>query len=601
MPVIAALLGTLIYHRYTLFGLFDTVQADKGDSRYIAFMLEHWNTVVHGHAHPGSPLIFYPVTGTLGYSDALAGMGLVHVALRAVGLPVFIAMNVQLVLDTLASFGFAYLFLVRGFRIGVVAATAGAAFFAFSWPRFAALIHPQLQFTFLLPLMALLALECLRDGAALSRRGFAWRVLSLVALLSLTMATTVYYAEFFALFLALTLLPGLLHGSVRRALWLILKRHWPALLSALLLAALLAAPLARVYLPIMRQSGGRSWPDVARELLTPVDFLWMGRENLVWGWLFEHWPQWSVQKWSETRIGIGVIASAAWLLVCLAAAHTLLTLPRGPLPAARRDRAIASLIVLGAVLVQLCALRIGTFSAWWLIYQGFPGSGGLRGVERIELVATLPMALGFALLLESAMRVAGRRRAWVLVLLVAAAAAEQVGVVQRYSGRAAEAISQRVADAIPRDCKAAYVLGTPSMFPEAPTIPDEAHFDAAKYLQANLDVAANWKGSAWDHYRLFGRKEHRYLDPVLTHYHTAMTFFYNYTIPLGATLAGIPVVNGLSGWQPPGWDLFDVFAPDAPERMAQWMRFNHRDPADVCIVRLDMPYSALPEVELRDE
>ncbi len=181
---------------------------------------------------------------------------------------------------------------------------------------------------------------------------------------------------------------------------------------------------------------------------------------------------------------------------------------------------------------------------------------------------------------------------------MAVAAIEQIGFVQRYSARDASALAWKVADAIPSGCKAAYVLGAGGMIPPPPVITNEAQFDAAAYLKANPDVARDWKGTAWQHYVLFGRKENRGLDESTQTYHVAMMFFYNYTIPLSASLAGIPVVNGLSGWQPPGWDLFDVFAPDAPQRMADWMKANHRDPAEVCLVRIRMLLTALPSVDL---
>ena len=173
------------------------------------------------------------------------------------------------------------------------------------------------------------------------------------------------------------------------------------------------------------------------------------------------------------------------------------------------------------------------------------------------------MSLAFAMLVDHAWQRRGSR--WIVTGLIAIAAIEQTGMVQRYSARDAAALSRRVADAIPPACTAAYVIGAKDMLPEPPIIDDEAKFDAPAYLKANPDVAAAWKGSAWEHYVAFGRREHRALDPDSRFNQLMMMFFYNYTIPLGAALAGIPVANGLSGWQPPGWDLFDVFAPDAEQ------------------------------------
>ncbi len=583
MPWAAAIIGTFVFHRYTILSGFDAVQADNGDSRYIAFMLEHWNAFAHGLVRLGSPPIFYPVQGTLGYSDALAGMGLVHIALRAMGLGVFTAMNVQLVGLTLASFAAAYWFLSRGFRLGVGSATVGASFFAFCWPRFAELVHVQMQFTFVVPLLGLLALECLRDGAGLSRAGFLFRLLGFVALLALTMATAVYLAEFSLLFIGVSTAPSLLSRTARRHYGATLRRQWPCLVAGAALAAALAWPISHVYLPVMRQSGGRSWPEVRGQLLYPVDLVWMGRENYAWGWLFARWHELVLDKWPGKRLGVGLVATLAWLGACVWAVRAL----------RRREEAVAALVILGAAFVQLSALRFEAASLWWLFWEAMPGMRGIRTIGRIQLVAALPMGLGYGLLLE---RSTWPR--WALALLVGAAAVEQTGMVQRYSAHDAEALAQRVADAIPPTCKAAYVVPGPDLLRPPPPIEDESQFDAGAYLRANPDIAAGWKGTAWSHYRSFGRREHRSLNPDYAKFHVAMMFFYNYTVPLAAALTGIPVVNGLSGWQPPGWDLFDVFLPEAPEKLAQWLALNHRSPADVCIVRLDMPYTSLPTIEL---
>ncbi|MDT7952413.1 MAG: hypothetical protein RQ966_12995 [Acetobacteraceae bacterium] len=593
MPWLVAIAGTLLYHRYTIASGFDAVQADVGDSRYIAFMLEHWNTWAHGHARLGSPLIFWPVLGTLGYSDALAGMGVVHIALRAAGLGVFTAMNVQLVALSLAAFAATYWLLRRGFAVGIWPATAGAYFYAFCWPRFAELVHVQMQFTFVLPLMALLALEALRDGGALSRTGFALRAIGFVALLALTMATTAYYGEFAMLFLVLTAAPALLWRDARRSFARLLVRQWPGVLAAGAAGLLLAWPIALVYLPVMRQSGGRSWAELQTLLLRPTDLLWMGRENYAWGWLSARWPDRANANWAGKRLGVGLVASLVWLCACVWAAWTLVRFRPGPHAAS--NRRIAALAVLATAAVQLCSVHIGERSLWWFIWSGFPGMSGLRTIGRIQLVATLPMALAFALAVDAGAR---SRWRWAIAALVCVGAAEQAGTVQRYSARDAEALARRVTDAIPRTCRAAYVLAPANTVPDPPVITDPAQFDAAAYLRANPDVASGWKDTAWNHYDKLGRKEHRSLDPAVAAYRTGLMFFYNYTIPLGASLAGIPVVNGLSGWQPPGWALFDVFESDAPAKMAAWVSRHGLDANDVCVVRVPLSPAWLPTVEV---
>ena len=583
IPILAALLGTLVYHRFSLLTGLDRVQADTGDSRFVAFLLEHWMQALHGHAAWNSPPIFWPEKNVLAYSELLVGMGVPHAILR-LGLAPFAAMNAQLVLLSLATFGTAHLLLARGFRLGMWAATAGAYSFAFSWPRFAQLGHVQLQFTALLPVLTLLALECLRDGRVLGRVAFACRLLAFVVLLVLTLATTLYYAIFTALALSVALLLCLTRRPFRAHLVAIFRRHAPAFAAAAVLFAVLLAPIVYVYLPVLRTSQGRAWAEVASFLPTPANLFWMGPENLVWGWFFQRWPAATVLlRRPELRIGVGLIASLAWLAAIVWAVRAVW---RPKLDALTGSIAVA---ILTGLILQLLMLRWpGDHTAWWLIWRIFPGATAIRAVARLELVVTLSMAIGIAVLLDRA------HPRWrpLLAALALLAAIEQLGATQNYSGAVAEALSHRVGDAIPAGCRAAFIVAPPDLLPPAPPPVDAAHFDAAAYLAANPDVAAAWKANPWEHYERFGRAEGRLLDPNAAIIRTATLFFaYNYTIPLAASFRGIPVVNGISGWEPPGWHLFDVLSPDAPDRLADWLRLKNIPAADVCTVpvRVTLP------------
>ena len=152
----------------------------------------------------------------------------------------------------------------------------------------------------------------------------------------------------------------------------------------------------------------------------------------------------------------------------------------------------------------------GDRSAWWLIWRFFPGGTGIRGVARLELIVTLPMALGIAILID---RAAPRWRAAIIALAIFAVI-EQIGATQSYSGASAEALSTRVGGQIPASCRAAYIVAPTDLIPPPPPPIGEAQFDAESYLAANPDVAAAWKGTPWEHYDRFGRAEHRSLDPA---------------------------------------------------------------------------------------
>ena len=592
LPIVVGLIGTILYHRYSILTGLDRVQADTGDSRFIAFLLEHWSNAFHGRAAWNSPPIFWPERNTLAYSDLLVGMGALHALLRT-GFGVFEAMNLQLILLSMATFATAYLLLARGFRLSIGAATAGAYFFAFSWPRFAQLVHVQLQFTALLPLLALLALECVRDGPLMRPAAFALKACMFVALLILTLATALYYAVFAMLMVSVALALYLTTPDSRAHLAAILRRQTLPLAAAASLAAILLAPIVYVYLPVWRTSQGRPWSEVVVFLPTVGDLFWMGPENLVWGWVFERWPPATILlQRPELRIGVGAVVSLAW---CAAVLGSLIAIRR-PKRLDPRSGSIVLFILTGFVL-QLLMLRLpGDYSAWWLIWKYFPGASAIRSVARLELVVTLPVALGIGMLID---RTAPRWRA-AIIGIAAFAAVEQLGATQSYAGSSAAALSARVGNEIPASCKAAYIVAPPGLIPPPPPPVDQAHFDALSYLAANPDVASAWKGTAWEHYERFGRAEHRSLDPAYAILRRATMFFaYNYTIPLAAALRGIPVVNGISGWEPKGWNLFDVLSADAAEHLAAWLQLKHVSPKEVCFVPISITLPEIPDPPAR--
>jgi len=595
LPWAVVLAGTLLYHRWSIQSGLDLVQADTGDSRFVAFVLEHWNAVAAGAARWRSPLIFYPVDGTLGYSDTLLGVGWVHVLLRRLGLGVFTAMNAQLVLWSVLAFAACAVFLRRGFALAVPACCAGAYFFAFGWPRFAQLVHVQLQFTAPLPILALLALRFLGGGADRTP-GQAFVLLAAFAGLAvLLFATATYYAVFFALGLTIALLLCLADPAARRRIAAVLRRHPLPLAAAAALLAILMLPFALTYVPMIRAGYGRRWAEVAEFLVGPRSFGWMGSENLVWGWLFDRFPLLADRNWPEGRIGVGVVVTLVWIGAILWAIRTgARRLAGGEESVPARDGLAAVVILTGAIL-QLCMLRLpGGVSAWWVIYEAFPGMSGIRAIARLQLVVMLPMALGLALVAERLWRAGGR---WVRIAVLAAlalGAVEQLGGTYLYSGRQAEALSRRVAAAVPAACHAFYVVAPPGMAPAPPDIRAEAEFDAQAYLRANPDVAAAWGGTAWEHYVAFGRAEQRFLDPEAATRRRKLLFFYGSTVPLAAALGGKPAVNGLSGWAPAGYDLDDVLALDVTARLDRWLAREGADPGQVCIVPVRLDPADLP-------
>jgi hypothetical protein len=581
-PWFVGALCVLVVHRFSLAGRLDLVQADPIDTRFVAFILEHWTAVFAGRASWRDPPFFYPAAGTIAYSDLLFGMGLLHAGLRQLGLGTYAALNASLLLWSAFAFAACHAFLRRGIGLGRWGCCTGAAFFAAGWPRVAQMPHAQLQVGGLLPLLAMLAVIVLRDGAELSRRAVLAAACAAAGVAALLAATSIYLALFFAWAAVLAALPCLGSGRLRRHLGRVARRQAAPLAAAGALLAALLAPAALAYAPLLRTGTRRGWAEVAASLPDPATLLWMGPANRVWGWVAALFPAAAERSAAEGQLGTGSVVTAIWLAALAWAAARLWRIRACPAP-----QALAAVLIATGGVLQLCMLRWpGGASAWWWVHRFVPGMGAIRAVPRLQLVIMLPMAVAVGLAADRARRAASGRPVLTAALLAVLllGAAEQLGSSLVFSGRAAERLADRVAGAIPPGCPAFYAVAPREAWP--PALPDvpEAAFDAAAYLAANPDVARAWGGTAWEHYDRYGRHEYRALDPAVARRHEVARYFYVTTVLGAVARAGVPTVNGYSGLEPPGYDLGDPYAPDREQRLARWLARNAVPPGRVCVV-----------------
>ena len=82
-----ALVGLLLlgwFVKYTVTSRFDVIPGNIGDARFLLYLCEHWYQVFTSRADWLSPGMFFPQTGTLGFSDSLFLFGTVYSLLREV-------------------------------------------------------------------------------------------------------------------------------------------------------------------------------------------------------------------------------------------------------------------------------------------------------------------------------------------------------------------------------------------------------------------------------------------------------------------------------------------------------------------------------------
>jgi hypothetical protein len=542
---------TIVFHRYTVLSGFDLVQADPpSDSRFTAPFLEHWFQVLRGIDHWRSPPWFFPKGETLGYADVMFGMAIPYSVFRAFGAGTFVAMNLTLVLLSFLSY-LACLWLLRGvLGFHWLASIAGAAFFAFNYPKFAMLHHIKLVFDMLKPIVLGLFLSLLVSREMPSQQRTFVTCLWAALLFALLASTTFVNAWFLFLLLLVCLTIALLDRELRRQIFSLLRHRWLAAVAGLFLGGIGLLPLILLYLPVFTETGAWHWFGVLKNIPQPAQLIWMGTDNLAWGWLAARWPDLDDANWSEMRIGYGAVATIVWLALVGFSAMQLTR--RTPLTADHEQprrcvgRVVAVLLVASLAIVLL-GIQIDGRSPWYLVYRLLPGGAGVRSVSRYILTLSLPLAIGFAYALDKFL---ARPRSKIASATVAATVVvvgvEQLATIKyMYSAYEAEQFGASIVGMVDRRCAAFYLK------------PTRNYAQHGKYpTRAFLE----------DHYHL--------------------------TASLAALAGGVPTVNGIGAKYPPGWDL-SVFDRNIEERVENWVRRNRYN-GRVCLLERDLNGSEIP-------
>src|SRR5262249_15910416 len=102
-----------IFFRNFLLTGFDKITGDAGAARLDIFIRENLHQFLRGRAEFLSPPMFFPIKGTLGYSDAYLLDGLIYVPLRLIGLDPFLSFELLCIGLSLIGFVSANVLLMR--------------------------------------------------------------------------------------------------------------------------------------------------------------------------------------------------------------------------------------------------------------------------------------------------------------------------------------------------------------------------------------------------------------------------------------------------------------------------------------------------------
>ena len=555
IAIVVGVAGTIQYHSQQFFSGFDTFFGDRGDARGFVYFCEHWYQSILGKASLLSPGIFYPVKGTLAYSDLMVGFAGPYVIFRILGFGIFTSVEFTIIVVTFLSYCTAFLLLYRALRLGLIPSCAGAMFFAFSSPKFNQLTHLQLQYVLLLPLIFLFVIVFAKQVETIAQKKAAW-LLSLAALcLNLQLVTTFYYGWFFVLWTILFLLLALAFRGSRRFVFQIVHKFWPALLVSAVVLLLGFIPLLLVYLPTVRAAPWYLYSFVSEMIPNGRAFLAMGDGNYVWG-RFHEWlaPHPRPPAWGELMVGVGLIPSLAFIALTVASVWFIKSGRRAAKSDTVRDPREVGLLFLGlailaTVIFLLLGFKVHDHSLWEYVYRYFPGAKAIRAVSRYMIFLTLPMSIAFAYGLHKALAFAakqhesGRKRVLTAAVLLIAAAGvcEQFGIAKLngkgFSVKVEQAYLKAMAAKLSPNCTAFYV----GLGPHANHWTAEYHYDGMMI-------------SMW---------------------------------------SGVKTLNASSSQFPRDWNFYFIKNPDYEAAVKQWID-SQKISGEVCRLEID------PEVEAFD-
>ncbi|WP_232089573.1 hypothetical protein [Sphingomonas sp. HMP6] len=503
-----------LFFRKVIASGFDRGFSDRADGIIEISILEHWRNVLAGASTWNVTNYFHPYPATLGYNDGYFLYGLVYAFWRLLADP-FLADTLNIATFKTIGFFAAYLLVARSLRWGRGAGLLVAFLFTNANGLMVQAGHAQLQSIALLPVALLLAVAIPRAEREGRRMAACAAAAGLALLLAAWLFTAFYMAWFTIFFGAVFAVCWAVTGGRWRpiALLRVIVRHHLVLEVGGIVFAIAVIPFLTVYLPKARETGGQMYQAVLHYLVRPLDPINVGTSNYVWGWLIRSLGDAMTEGEHNTGLPLLLFTlgvAALWQAIVRRRAL-------GGAPVDPAFRAFAAAILL----CWLLTIRIGSVSAWSLVYDLVPGAKGMRVVLRFQLFLILPVLL---LVVGAWRRRAmdwSKRRPIMLAGALALLIAEQFGSdVPVQVSRSLDGAALWSIPAPPKDCASFFVV--------------TARRNEPPYINA----------------------EHIALYP------------HNVDAMLLAEHWRLPTINGFSTFNPPDWNFADPAALDYDSRIA---------------------------------
>ena len=249
----------------------DTSVSDRGDPLHITWIV-NWvcYSLTHAPLHIFDAPMFYPNDYPLAYSENFIGIGLVALPFYLLGLPALVVYNIAVTIGY-AFAGYAAAVLARQFTSGVPAALIAGIVYGFNPYKVDHLPHLHIIFSGWVPLL-LAALVAYR------RVPTARNAVLLCAAYVMNGLTVIHWLLYGSVTIGITILFWLVHGTYNRS-----RRFWVQLIFALVAGVILLIPILIPYRIVSREYKMRRNPGEAEFFsATWSDWLMPGGHSAIY-------------------------------------------------------------------------------------------------------------------------------------------------------------------------------------------------------------------------------------------------------------------------------------------------------------------------------
>jgi hypothetical protein len=524
--VLSLMICLVVITRYQILYGFNLLTGDGLDGVISVTILEHWFRFSRGEVDWTNVQYYFPYSNTIANTDAFFLNGLAYIPFRVMGFDIFISSELSNLVIKAIGFFSAYLACRRMFSFTFYFALLAAVLFTLSNGMTVASHRIQLATVAFSPLLALLIYQAVTSfwGGNIARfRGYG---IAAGIFFGAWCLTCFYMAWFFLFYAVVFVCVAILSVKDRSKIWDKVITYWASVLIVIASALVSLLPFLSAFVPKSVETGVRSYQEALVWTVPPEGILQVGTQNLSWGVLYNALLPYVSPQYKPFgeyyNTGFPILLFVFFVLGCIK------VLGRPIMRNINGGNLLIWSLVITTISTWLLVLNIGGVSAWYFVFYLFPGAKALRVVAAYQLFLAFPVVVIAVRYLSLC-----RLRPWVGAVLCAFLLGEELNRPALALDRAAELKRIELPVRPPAECRAFYVSGW---------------------------VGQEARGRVFDLYA------------------------HNVSAMLIAQFAGIPTINGIASFNPPGVDFSSPNRPDYEQRIYRYAR-DHRV-IDLC--KLDL-------------